>query len=524
MGLALYGEARFVTPPSMTELDRLPVIIGAGQVMRPVPDDLNAAFGPTDLAGEALDRAFADAGIADRTLDLCFGVRLFGDSGPAFPNPFGRSNNFPASVCARAGAASKAHVYGFVGGQSPQTMVAEAAAMLINGPAETIAIVGAEAIANIKAAGRTGATPDWSEQRDEALDDRGLFGTGGVGYDPEKPYRPETPAEGFGVTMQALMHRISAPVYYYGLFETARRAALGETKADYAARMGKLWEGFAKVAATNKLAAVRSAPSASEIFSPGPGNPMIASPYTKAMVARDGVNLGAAVILTTYGRAKAAGVTDVTFLHAHDQCNEATPLERARLDRSEAQKRVLESVGRDADLYDLYSCFPVVPLEALRILQLELGDRPLTLTGGLPFFGGPGNNYSLHGIAQAHRAVRGTDRTAVVYANGGLASKHAAGRYSGVAPDTVKLMKSKDPAPAMRVNISPDPSGRVLSYTVEYKRGEATGVLVVGETDAGARFYARGDINWVSAFIDGDPVDEIVSTQTQGGQNLITGI
>ncbi|MEL6687822.1 MAG: hypothetical protein AAFP97_09390, partial [Pseudomonadota bacterium] len=324
----------------MTALDRLPVIIGAGQSMRPVPDNLDQAFGPVDLASEALDRAFSDASMSNRSLDLCFGVRLFGDSGPAFPNPFGRSNNFPASVCARAGAAASQYVYGFVGGQSPQTMVAEAAQLLMDGQVETVAIVGAEAIANIKAAGRAGAKPDWSEQRDEPVDDRGLFGTGGVGYDQAKPYVPANPAAGFGVTMQAMMHRIAAPVYYYGLFETARRKMQGLTRVQYKEQMGELWEQFAAVAADNPFAHVRSRPESSEILSPGPANPMITSPYTKLMVARDGVNLGAAVILTTYGHAKSLGVTDVTFLHGHSQCVEATPLEREHLDRSGAQKRV----------------------------------------------------------------------------------------------------------------------------------------------------------------------------------------
>ncbi|MGB6317883.1 MAG: hypothetical protein WBG08_04545, partial [Litorimonas sp.] len=259
----------------MSTLDRLPVIIGAGQAMRPVPDDLDTAFGPADLAGEALDRAFADAGLAGRRLDLCFGVRLFGDSGPAFPNPFGRSSNFPASVCAWAGAQAVRHVYGFVGGQSPQTMVAEAAQHLMDGSVETVAIVGAEAIANIKAAGRAGAAPDWSETPEETVEDRGLFGTGGTAFDPVRPYVPKNPAEGFGVSMAAMAHRISAPVYYYGLFETARRAALQESPDAYRDRMAALWERFARIAADNPYAAVRTAPAAQDIVMPSRSNPMI---------------------------------------------------------------------------------------------------------------------------------------------------------------------------------------------------------------------------------------------------------
>lgn len=490
----------------MTTLDTLPVIIGAGQDSRPVPTDLNTAFGPADLAGTALSRAFADAGIAPQALDVCFGVRLFGDSGPTFPNPFGGPNNFPASVCARAGASAATHIYDHVGGHSPQTLVAEAAQLLMAGTADTVAIVGAEAIANIKAAGRAGAKPDWTELRDEPLDDRGAYGPGG-----------------FMVHMQAIAHRIAAPVYYYGLMECARRAVMGETKAVYRNRMAEIWGEFAHVAAGNEYAAVRTGLSGADIVTASLKNPMIASPYTKAMVARDGVNQGAAIIMTTYGKAKQMGATDVTFLHGSDSCTEPTPLERARLDRAEAQKRVLESTGRDADMYDLYSCFPIVPLEAKRILGLG-GSTPLTLTGGLPFFGGPGNNYSLHGIAEAHRRVRGTDKTAVVYANGGLASKHAVGRYCGVAPNSVELRKSPDPEPTKVVETTADPSGAIIAYTVEYRRGEPTGVVMMAETEVGARFYARGGIDLTDAFISGDPVGQPIKTKTQSGQNMLTGI
>ncbi|MGJ8558680.1 MAG: hypothetical protein ACSHX3_00445 [Litorimonas sp.] len=490
----------------MSALDHLPVIIGAGQDSRAVPDDLDQAFGPADLAGVALNRAFKDAGIAPQALDVCFGVRLFGDSGPTFPNPFGGPTNFPASVCARAGASAAHYTYDNVGGQSPQTLVAEAAKLLLEGTAETVAIVGAEAIANIKAAGRAGAAPDWHEVREEPLDDRGAYGPGG-----------------FMVHMQAISHRIAAPIYYYGLMECARRAAMGETKAVYRDRMAVIWGEFAQVAAGNEYAAVRAGLSGVDIVTPGPGNPMIASPYTKAMVARDGVNQGAAILMTTYGKAKQLGVSDVTFLHGHDSCTEPSPLEREHLHRAEAQKRVLESTGRDADMYDLYSCFPIVPMEAKRILGLG-GHIPLTLTGGLPFFGGPGNNYSLHGIAEAHAQVRGTEKTAVVYANGGLASKHAVGRYCGVAPDRVALRKSPDPEPAKIVETAADPSGCIIAYTVEYRRGEPTGVVIMAETEAGTRFYARGDIELAGGFIQGDPVGQTIQTKTQSGQNMLTGI
>ena len=483
----------------MSELDRLPVIIGAGQDARPVPDDLDRAFGGTDLAGAALERAFADAKIGARAVDVAFTVRAFGDSGPAFPNPFGGPDNPGAAAFARAGGTAARHVYSQVGGQQPQTLVAEAARLLTGGEADTVAVLGAEAIANVKAAGRAGAAPDWTEATGVPMEDRGAF-------DPDD----------FPVSPQAIAARISAPVYYYALMESARRYALGDSVADYRDRMAALWEHFAVVAADNPYATERSGLPGEAIVTPGPGNPVISTPYTKRMVARDRVNQGAAVLLSTYGRARALGARDVTFLHAHDQAAEPHPLLREALHRAPAQARVLTGIAEGADMLDLYSCFPVVPLEAMRILGLGIGTKPLTLTGGLPFFGGPGNNYSLHAIAEAHSRVRGTDQTVAVYANGGLASKHACGLYGGEPPAEVVLCRSPDTPPARKAFAGDNPTGTVIAATVEHRRGEPAGTLVVAETDAGERFYARG-----AAELGDRLVGERVATETRAGVNTI---
>jgi hypothetical protein len=52
----------------------------------------------------------------------------------------------------------------------------------------------------------------------------------------------------------------------------------------------------------------------------------------------------------------------------------------------------------EIDLYDFYSCFPIVPKLASAHLGLPIvkGSKPVTLLGGLTSFGGAGNNYSMH--------------------------------------------------------------------------------------------------------------------------------
>ena len=57
---------------------------------------------------------------------------------------------------------------------------------------------------------------------------------------------------------------------------------------------------------------------------------------------------------------------------------------------------VQEVTGTAADEYDvveLYSCFPCVPKAARRVIGLS-ADRPLSVSGGLAFAGGPGGNYT----------------------------------------------------------------------------------------------------------------------------------
>ena len=88
------------------------------------------------------------------------------------------------------------------------------------------------------------------------------------------------------------------------------------------------------------------------------------------------------------------------------------------------------------DHFDLYSCFPA----AVEIARMELGvteadPRPITVTGGLPFHGGAGKNYSMNAIAAMVEILRrAPGELGMVTANGGYLSKHSAGIYSSAPP------------------------------------------------------------------------------------------
>jgi acetyl-CoA C-acetyltransferase len=104
-----------------------------------------------------------------------------------------------------------------------------------------------------------------------------------------------------------------------------------------------------------------------------------------------------------------------------------------------ASRMALEQAGltlEDITVFDIYSCFP----SAFEIARREIGipeddPRDLSVTGGLPFFGGPGNNYSMHAIAAVVDLIRkDRSRKAMVTANGWYLTKHAIGIYTGTPP------------------------------------------------------------------------------------------
>jgi acetyl-CoA C-acetyltransferase len=88
----------------------------------------------------------------------------------------------------------------------------------------------------------------------------------------------------------------------------------------------------------------------------------------------------------------------------------------------------------ERDLFDLYCCFPCAVEMALDELGLAFDEsRPLTLTGGLSYAGGPGNNYSVHALANMVIALRRREgEVGYVSALGMTATKHAISILSSV--------------------------------------------------------------------------------------------
>ena len=166
---------------------------------------------------------------------------------------------------------------------------------------------------------------------------------------------------------KAAVGLLGAPAAY-GLFENARRARLGLDRDSYAAEMGALFAPFTAVAARNPLAAAPTERSATELVTRTGRNRLIAEPYPRFLVARDTVNQGAAVLLTSWGLARELGLPArrYLFLAGHADAVEQDLLRRPDLASSPASMAALRLAleiagitGEDLATIDLYSCFPI---------------------------------------------------------------------------------------------------------------------------------------------------------------------
>jgi acetyl-CoA C-acetyltransferase len=144
---------------------------------------------------------------------------------------------------------------------------------------------------------------------------------------------------------------------------------------------------------------------------------------------------------------------------------------------------------------DIYSCFP----SAVQIAATELGlgtDRQLTVTGGLPFAGGPLNNYVTHGIAAMADVLRGDPGSiGLNSANGGYVTKHALGIYSTEPPPLPfrhrDVQDQVDQFPSRAVVADYRGPATVESYTVMHGHEGPEVALIAARLPDGSRTWAR---------------------------------
>ena len=500
---------------------RTPVLVGVGQFTERIDDPAYRGMSAVELATEAAQAALADTGVdidaVAKAIEVFVGLRQFEICTPFEKPPLGCSDNYLRSVAKRIGADPARAVLEPIGGNGPQKLVNEFAAAIAAGDIEVALIVGSENGSTLRTFARRDDKPDHSETVGGQLEDRGY------GFEQ---YMSEYTAT----------HGLTGAPVQYGLLDNARRARLGISVDDYRRRMAELFSPFSKVAAKNPFSSSPVERTIDELITVTDDNRMICDPYPRLMVARDQVNQGAAAVLMSVAAARRLGVAEDkwVYVRGHADQTEQDLLDRVDVSVSYSAKQAVAEALRvagvgidDVATFDLYSCFPFPVFTVLDDYGLAPDDpRGFTLTGGLPYFGGPGNSYSLHGIAETVAQMR--DRPGafgLVGANGGVMSKYSVGVYSTEPADWVAdrskaLQENIAALPKVAVTRNAEGLGTIETYSVRYDWPVTTGVII-GRLDAdGSRFMAlTEDEALVALMTDGDPIGAAISVTSDGKKN-----
>jgi acetyl-CoA C-acetyltransferase len=476
--------------------ENTPVLVACGQIT----DKSDSPNGPTpiELMARAAHKAEADSGVSTllNQIDTIACAGLAVDDALAANPLAGMFSNVPQSVANQLGISPKKLYHAISGGNTPQQMVNYFARQIAHGECETVMICGGEALHTMRK-----KFNHWSK----ILLPKGKWRD-----------KPRGRATSFGEprsggTKHEALYDAHLPSHVYPLFENALRIHYQRTHAEHHAAMGEIFASLSSVAAGNQNAWLKHPRTASELITPSKENRMIAFPYTKYLNSMIYVNQSAALILTTVAKAKALGIDSDRFIYLHG-CADTYDIwnvsERENFHSSpamrDAGKRAMSMAETDIDsigFFDIYSCFP----SAVQIACDEFGlsqqdSRGLSLTGGMPYFGGAGNNYNLLAIARMMEVLReNPGEFGLLNGNGWFLTKHSVGIYSTQQPNTdwhtttsalspVEMASAKAP----QLIEQAQGSAQLETFTVIHdKKGEPKNGIIVGRLDNQQRFLAE---------------------------------
>lgn len=414
--------------------------------------------------------------------------------------------------------------YSTIGGNTPQWFVNTFAEKIARGQLSVVLLAGGEKLSSLK-----GGFAGMAQQSN-------------VNIEPSKRNIEVIGDHRSGSNQHEVSHGLMMPTQVYPLFENALRNHYGHSVQSHRDKLGELYSYFSQVAADNDYAWFRKPLSAAEIVTVSHTNRYISYPYTKFMNAMIAVNQSASLVMMSVASAEKLGIDPSLWVYIHgmaDTHDHWYPSERQNYYSSPAiglaGKKALamaEKQIEDMNFIDLYSCFPC----AVQIARDELGiaesdRRHLTVTGGLRFHGGPGNNYTMHSIATMMDLVRRTPRTwGLVTGLGWHLTKHSIGVYSAEAfhgpwhrQDPVEYQSEIDVQHRPELVLFPRGKGKVETYTVAFNgNGEPEKGVIIGRLDGDRRFIANTpvDAKLFDVLINEDIIGWQGKVRQQGETNL----
>lgn len=416
----------------------------------------------------------------------------------------------PARLVAEAVGAPHAHTVLARLGVMQQTLISSALTAVTSGAARLALVTGGEAKHRARRAKVTGVEAPVTEQSADVV--------------PDEVHEPSQEL----ILDCEIRAGLAMAVGFYAVMESAYRARRGESLDANRRRLGELYARFTEIAADNPHADRREVLSAHDISQ---GSPVLAHPYTARMVSSWTVDQAAALFVCTAATARELGVDPsrwVVPLVAVESNHMPSLTSRPDLTRSAAMRTMAaaaeEATGlppADVELLELYSCFPIAVAMAAEGLGVPEG-RDLTLTGGMPFAGGPFNNYVFQATCRAADLLVAGDRPAqaLVSCVSGLYTKQGFTVWSSAPGDrpfslvdvTEQVRAAEPELPVVSVE---EGTGTVAGCTVLHDRGEPQRAVAVIDLADGSRTTCGSS--------DPAVIAELLSQECVGRRAVISG-
>jgi acetyl-CoA C-acetyltransferase len=393
-----------------------------------------------------------------------------------------------ARLADRLAADPKHRYYSGIGGTTSQALVDGTAARMLRGELDLALIASAEALATQRTFKKRGERYPYSYKPSD-----------------KRPFPWESPPHPVEVA-----HEVFQAWLTFAVFDNARRARRATGLAEYRAGIGRMMSPMSAIAAANPDAWFPVARSPAALMDATPDNRMVGYPYTKYTVAVMDVDMAGALIIATHDRAEELEIPRERRVYLRGWCYATDPvLVAAHPDltaspaMSAASSEALRVAGIGVDdvaMFDLYSCFASSLHFACDALGLPPDEqRGLTVTGGLPYHGGPASGYLTHSIAETVRRLRAEPGAFGMVSGVGMhMTKHVFGVYSTdpgpVAPPDEAAVQALLEASSDEIEVVGEHEGdtTVAAYSVVHGRdGEPEWALLVCDVADGVRTYAQ---------------------------------
>lgn len=469
----------------------VPILVGVGDVRNKSskPED---ALEPSKMMTRAIRNALEDTG-----LDAAAQKQVLNetDSLRIIPTWTWAYNDLLSTVAEDLGIKPTTKEMPTHGGNQPALQCDEAARAIANRQSKVAILTGGEAMASLAGCQKAGQMPP----------------PGWVEPDPDgKSVSMDMSILGDGAGPR---HSVGLPIHVYPLYEIGRRARLRQTAQQNNQESATMYAAFDEIGSKNEYSwnYGEKIKTAEFIGSITKRNRIICEPYPLLMNAFNGVNLSAACILTSTEHAEKLGIPKDKWVYilggagTHEKDNfwerpgfASSPAITNSLD---AALQVSGLTKDKIDVFDFYSCFPIVPKLACDHFGLSptTPKKPISLLGGLTSFGGAGNNYSMHALTAMTRALRSRRyNNGLILANGGMLTHQYAICLSTQPRRDGQDYPAKNPLPLVVPDAAPpfaeDASGpaTIETYTIEYDRSGAPSLgHIVGKLKTGERFLAN---------------------------------